>query len=88
MCWLEFKTPLLPAKKQKTLACIREIQFHKLWIKVYSQKGLTAMQLAWPLLTQHHTHTCLTGGWTGLANAYTLPQVSMHFMAGVGWPGQ
>ena len=30
-CWLEFKTPLLPAKKQKTLACIREIQVHKLW---------------------------------------------------------
>ena len=32
--------------KQKTLVCIREIQVHKLWTKVYSQKGLTAMQLA------------------------------------------
>ena len=30
-------------KKQKTLACIREIQVHKHWTKVYSQKGLTAM---------------------------------------------
>ena len=30
-------------KKQKTLACIREIQGHKHWTKVYSQKGLTAM---------------------------------------------
>ena len=36
---------LLPVKKQKTLACIREIQVHKLWTKVYSQKGLTAMGL-------------------------------------------
>ena len=31
------------SKKQKTLVCIREIQVHKLWTKVYSQKGLTAM---------------------------------------------
>ena len=31
------------SEKQKTLACIREIQVHKLWTKVYSQKGLTAM---------------------------------------------
>ena len=45
-------------------------------------------RLAWPLLTHHHTHTCLIGGWTGLANAHTLPQVSMHVMAGVDWPGQ
>ena len=42
-CRLEFKTPLLPAKNQKTPACIREIHVHKLWTKVYSQKGLTAM---------------------------------------------
>ena len=42
-CRLEFKIPLPPAKKQKTLACIREIQVHKLWTKVYSQKGSTAM---------------------------------------------
>ena len=35
--------PLLPVKKQKTPACIREIQVYKLWTKVYSQKGLTAM---------------------------------------------
>ena len=35
------------SKKQtkKTLACIREIQVHKLWTKVYSQNGLTAMVL-------------------------------------------
>ena len=32
-------------KKQKTPACIREIQVYKLWTKVYSQKGLTAMLL-------------------------------------------
>ena len=43
-CWLEFKMLLPPAKKQKTPACIREIQVHKLWTKVYSQKGLTAME--------------------------------------------
>ena len=42
-CWLEFKMPLPPAKKQKAPACIREIQVHKFWTKVYSQKGLTAM---------------------------------------------
>ena len=40
---LEFKMLLPPAKKQKTLACIREIQVHKHWTKVYSPKGLTAM---------------------------------------------
>ena len=40
LCWMEFKMPLPPAKKQE--ACIREIQVHKLWTKVYSQKGLTA----------------------------------------------
>ena len=34
---------LPPAKKQRTLACIREIQVHNLWTKVYSQNGLTAM---------------------------------------------
>ena len=37
--------PLIPAKKQKTPAYIREIQVHKLWTKVYSQQGLTAMLL-------------------------------------------
>ena len=37
--------PLVPAKKQKTPACIREIQVHKLWTKVYSQQGLTAMYI-------------------------------------------
>ena len=37
---------LPPAKKQKTPACIREIQGHRLWTKVYSQKGLTAMHLS------------------------------------------
>ena len=51
MYWLEFRMPLPPAKKQKTLACIREIQVHKHWTKVYSQKGLTAMHLL-PLWSQ------------------------------------
>ena len=37
--------PQLPAEKQKTPAFIREIQVHKLWTKVYSPKGLTAMYL-------------------------------------------
>ena len=44
MCQLEFKMPLVLAKTRKTPACIREIQVHKLWTKVYSQQGLTAMQ--------------------------------------------
>ena len=35
---------LPPVQKQKILASIREIQVNKLWTKVYSQKGLTAMQ--------------------------------------------
>ena len=35
--------PLPPAKKQKTLACLRKVQVHKHWTKVYFQKGLTAM---------------------------------------------
>ena len=43
---------LLPVKKQKTPACIREIQVHKLWTKVYSQQELTAMHY-----THTHTHT-------------------------------
>ena len=43
MCRLEFKMPLPPAKKQKTLACIREIQVLKLCTKVYSQKWLTQL---------------------------------------------
>ena len=30
-------------RREKILACIREIQVHKLWTKVYSQNGLTAM---------------------------------------------
>ena len=30
------------SKKQKTPACIRGIQVHKLWTKVYPQKGLAA----------------------------------------------
>ena len=38
------------AKKQKTLVCIREIQVHKLWTKVYSQSGLTAM-IKWKAMT-------------------------------------
>ena len=46
MCWLELKLLLQPAKKQKTPACIREIQVHKLRTKVYSLKGLTAMGTA------------------------------------------
>ena len=44
---LGFKMPLVPAKKQKIPACIREIQVHKLWTKVNSKQGLTAM---------HHDH--------------------------------
>ena len=40
---LEIKMPLPPVKKQKTPACIKEIQVHKRWTKVYSQKGLTAI---------------------------------------------
>ena len=43
-CQLKFKVLLPPAKKQKTLACIRERQVHKLLTKVYSQKEVTAMK--------------------------------------------
>ena len=43
--------------KIKTPAGIREIQVHKLWTKVYSQKGLTAMGitqiLSWCLSYSH-----------------------------------
>ena len=37
---LAFKMLLPPAKKQKTLACVREIQDHKHWTKVDSQNGV------------------------------------------------
>ena len=52
--WLEFKMLLPPAKKQNTLACIRETQVHKLWTKVYSQKGLTAMMFTWATFIKYH----------------------------------
>ena len=45
-CQLELKMLLPPVKKKKTPAYIREIQVHKLWTKVYSQKGLTAMHMS------------------------------------------
>ena len=46
-CQLELKMPLPPAEKKlwKKMACIREIQVHKLWATVYSQNGLTAMYM-------------------------------------------
>ena len=40
--------------KTKTLACIRQIQVHKLWTKVYSQIGLTAMNLCVPAQNMRH----------------------------------
>ena len=52
MCQLEFKMALPPAKKPKAPACIREIEVHKLWTKVYSQEGLTAMQYGGGVLTE------------------------------------
>ena len=55
---LEFKTPLPPVKKQKTLASIREIQVHKHWTKVYSRKGLTAMN-------NNHIHKLTKRGLVG-----------------------
>ena len=39
---------LLPVKKQKTPACIREIQVHRLWTKVYSPRGLTSVSFTEP----------------------------------------
>ena len=48
--------PLLPAKNQKTLACIREIQVHRLRTKVYSQKGLTATPLRQTIYTNNYTN--------------------------------
>ena len=44
-CWLEFKMLLPPVKKQKTLACVREIGVHKLRTQVDSQQGLAATEL-------------------------------------------
>ena len=55
---LEFKILLPPAKKQKILACIREIQVHKHWTEVYSQKVLTAMILN-AILNVHGISDCL-----------------------------
>ena len=42
-CW-NSKCRCHQQKKPKTPACIRETQVHKLCTKVYSQKGLTAME--------------------------------------------
>ena len=53
-------------RKKKTLACIREIQVHKLWTKVYSQKGLTAI-LSLKLL-QHWNTLHLPKGITFLVS--------------------
>ena len=57
-CQLELKMLLPPAKKKQTPACIREIHVHKLWTKVYSQKGLTAMLYA-----------KLKGSWCSICDA-------------------
>ena len=57
---LEFKMLLPPVKKQKILTCIREIQVHKHWTKVYSQKVLTAMILN-AILNVHGISDCLFG---------------------------
>ena len=38
------------SEKTKDTACIREIQVHKLWTKVYSQQGLTAMSTSTDLV--------------------------------------
>ena len=62
MCHLQFKMLLPPAKKQKIPACIREIQVHKLWSKVYSQKGLTAMQRWGESNTYMHTLSGVQSG--------------------------
>ena len=49
-------------QKQKTPACIREIQVHKLWSKVNSQKGLTAMQRWEESNTYRHTPSGVQSG--------------------------
>ena len=41
------------SEKQKTLAPIREILVHKHWTKVYSQKGLTAMNVGHFVFSEH-----------------------------------
>ena len=52
---------LLPAKNtQKSPVCKREIRVHKLWTKVYSQNGLTAMQChskRWVCYLQNQGHS-------------------------------
>ena len=67
--------PLLPAKKQKTPACIREIQVHKLWTKVYSQKGLTVIKLVTTPLKGHVVQELCEsrGGRPGLSVLTSLP---------------
>ena len=51
--------PLVPVKKQKTPACIREIQVHKNWTKVYSRQWLTAMISTSLLLLLFQCFICL-----------------------------
>ena len=55
MCWLEFKMPLPPVKKQKTRACVREKQVHKLWTNVYSQKRWQLWLWVWA--REHNNNT-------------------------------
>jgi len=50
-------------KRKEKKACIREIQVHKLWTKVYSQKGLTAI---------HCTHVHPNTSRHACAHAHTL----------------
>ena len=58
------QTAAATSKITKDPACIREIQVHKLWTKVYSQKGLTAMNTRLtdrpPDSQTDHTNTTLT----------------------------
>ena len=69
--------PLPPVKKQKTLACIREIQVHKLWTKVYSQKGLTTLPLC--CLTEGDVSKVLVGtlAFCLLLCTFLSPQCSL-----------
>ena len=58
------------SEKQKTPACIREIQGHKHWTKVYSQKAMLSVPRFCPCACHLHTTSAawrcvLNGTWSG-----------------------
>ena len=69
MCWLEFKMPLPPVKKQKTRACVREIQVHKLWTNVYSQKRWQLWLWVWTREHNNNNNTNISLHYPSIGHA-------------------